>query len=541
MLAVGVVAAAVAVPVLAVLASLATPAPAVWAHLARTQLRELAVNTALLLLGVGTGTLALGTVLAWLVAFHEFPGRRFFEWGLMLPLAMPAYVLGFVTLGLLDYAGPLQSWLRARLGPQVALPDPRSAVGVIAVMTLVFYPYVYALARTAFLGQTPDCLEAARSLGCTGLRAFGRVTLPMARPALASGVTLALMEALADFGTVATFGYRTFTEAIYRVWHGMFDRPAATQLAAALLGLTALLLGLERLSRGRARFVQSGRRRPPARVRLDPLSAAAATAGCLGVLLLAFGLPAAQLGLWAARVVIARGLPEGFPRQVCTSVALAAVAAALVTALALALAYCGRLSHRLAVRLAIRTATLGYALPGAVVAVGVLVPLGWLDRTLADLLERLSGREVGLLLTGSVGALVFGYVVRFLAVGHQAAEASLSAVPVSLDEAARALGARAGRTLREIHLPLVWRGVGAAFALVLVEVMKEMPATLLLRPLGLETLALAVWTRTAESLWEEAAVPALALVGAGLLPVALAIRGLTRAPGTSGTSRSKNT
>jgi iron(III) transport system permease protein len=523
-------AAAVAAPIAVVVASLAAPARDVWVHLLRTQMVELAVNTVVLLLGVGAGVLVVGVGLAWLVATHRFPGRDVFEWALILPLAVPTYVIGFVVLGLLDFAGPLQVALREVLGPDFRLPEVRSGGGVIVVMTLVLYPYVYTLARAAFLEQGPDTLEAARSLGCTGLRAFVRVTLPMARPSIASGVALACMEALADFGTVAIFGYRTFTEAIYRVWHGMFDRLAATQLAVVLLGFAALLLALERRSRGQARYVQVARHAwPLAPVPLDGWRAAAAIGVCVGVLLPAFALPIGQLILWAWRVVATQGVPREFAGQLGHSLWLATVTAAAAGAMAVVLAYAARLERNPAVSVAARFAAMGYALPGSVIASGVLLATGWLDQLLGAALPPGAGLKTRMILTGSAAGLVYAYLVRVLAVGFQTVDAALLAIPVSLDEAARSLGAGTARTLARVHLPLLWRGMGAALALVFVDVMKEMPATVLLRPFGLDTLAIGVWQRTSESLWEEAAVPALAIVVAGLVPVALTIRVLSRA------------
>ena len=455
----------------------------------------------------------------------EFPGRRVFEWALILPLALPAYVIGFVFLGLFEYAGPLQAALRGWFGPGARLPDLRSGWGVALVMTLVYYPYVYTLARTALAEQAPEFLETARGLGRSRTAILFGVTLPLARPALAAGTVLACMEALADFGTVATFSFRTLTEAIYRVWHGMFDRVAATQLAAILLGLAAGLLALERRARGRARFTHGRRRaRPPVRLRLTGIRALGATVLCAGTLGLAFALPVGQLIVWASEAVGRDSVPEAFLQALAQSLALGGGAAILVTAVAVLLAYALRRQPTPLVVAATRLAGLGYALPGAVIAVGVLLPLSGLDRALAAGIELLTGFAPGLLLTGSVAGLLFAYLVRFLAVGSQSVEASLTRIPRSLDEAARSLGARGARTLRAIHLPLARRGLLVAVTLVFIDVMKELPATLLLRPFGLETLAVVIWRRTAESLWVEAAAPALALVLAGLGPVVLAMR-----------------
>jgi iron(III) transport system permease protein len=528
LLAIG-VASVLAAPIAAVLLSLTRPAVDVWAHLWRTQLVELVLNTLALLAGVGAGTLMLGAGLAWLVVHHRFPGRRAFEWALILPLAVPAYVIGFAFLGLFEFSGPVQAFLRARVSPQLALPELRSYWGVVLMMTLVFYPYVYLLARTAFREQGAATVETARSLGHTRRQAFRRVTLPMARPALAAGAAFAMMEALADFGTVSTYGYRTLTEAIYRVWYGMFDRAAAAQLAAVLLLFALGLLSLERASRGRARFTQTHRRGAA----IEPTTlrgwrAGAATAACLAVLALAFLLPVGQLAVWAAEAFRAGRVSRTMPALLATTAVLAATAAALACLLALVLAYAGRLHPTAPVRLSGRFASMGYALPGSVVAVGVLLPLAWLDHTVTPLVERAVGRPLGLLLTGSAVGLIAAYLVRFLAVSYQTVDASLAAIPPSLDDAARSLGTGTGATLRRVHLPLIRGGLGTALILVFVETMKEMPATLLLRPFGLDTLAVDIWERTSEAMWPEAALPALLIVAAGLGPVILAMRWSTR-------------
>jgi iron(III) transport system permease protein len=524
------VAALLAVPSLAVLSSLTVPRLDVWTHLWKTQLVELLVNTLLLLAGVGGATLVLGTALAWLVVGHRFPGCRVFEWALMLPFAMPAYVIGFAFLGLFDFAGPVQTALRRWLGEGLRIPAGGTYWAVVAVMTLVFYPYVYLLARTAFREQGAATLETARSLGRTRLGAFVEVVLPMARPSLVAGVSLAMMEALADFGTVATFGYRTLTEAVYRVWLGMFDRAAATQLASLLLLFALGLIALERSARGRARYVQSQRRGPGVvPVPLRGWRAAAATAACTVVLLLAFGLPAGQLVVWAAGVAGTSGLAAFLP-LLRTTLVLAGLASLAACALALVLAYAGRLHPSPAVRHASQFAAMGYALPGSVIAVGVLVPVAAIDHGLVRALEPIVGAKLGLVLTGSTAALLYAYVVRFLAVGYSTVDASLAKVSRRLDDAARSLGLGVAGTLRRVHLPLVRNGLLTAFVIVFVETMKEMPATLLLRPFGQDTLAVGVWQRTSESLWAEAAVPALAIVAAGLVPVILAIRLGTRRP-----------
>jgi iron(III) transport system permease protein len=518
------IASLVAVPSLAVLASLAHPSREIWAHLWRTQLPELIGNTLALVAGVGVGTLAVGAGLAWLIVMYRFPGRAVLEWALVLPLAVPAYVIGFALLGLFDFSGPVQGALRRWIGPAARLPELRSYWGVVLTMTLVFYPYVYLLARAAFREQGAATLETARSLGRSRMRAFVAVTLPLARPSLVAGVSLAMMEALADFGTVATFGYRTLTEAVYRVWYGMFDRAAAAQLASLLLLLALGLLALERSLRGRARFTQNPRRGPGVTPRaLSGWQAAAAAGAGFAVLGAAFALPLVQLIVWAADAS-GRWRATSFASLLGNTLALAALAAVGTLVLALLLAYATRLSPSAPVRASARMASMGYALPGAVIAVGVLAPLAWLDHVFGHAVAWAFGHPAGLVLTGSTAGLLFAYVVRFLAVSLQTVEASLGKIPSSLDDAARSLGVSVGGTLRRIHLPLMRGGVLTALILVFVETMKEMPATLLLRPFGLDTLAVAVWERTSESLWAEAAAPALAIVAAGLVPVLVLIR-----------------
>jgi len=527
----GAIALAVAVPLLVVGTAWRQPAGAVWRHLWQTQLAELVVNTLGLALAVGAGTLVVGTALAWLVVAYRFPGRRVFEWALVLPLAVPAYVIGFAFLGFFDWGGPAQSALRRAFGEGARLPELRSGWGVALVMTLVFYPYVYLLARSAFREHGLATLEAARSLGHGRRRAFFETVLPMARPSLVAGVSLAMMEALADFGTVSTFSYRTLTEGIYRVWNGMFDRVAATQLASLLLLLAMALLLLERALRGRRRFTQSRSRGSGVEgERLTGWRARAATGACLAVLGLAFVLPVGQLLLWAGEVVGGARAPRNFLGLLASTFALSGGAALSICVLGLILAYAVRLHPSPGARFVAQFSSMGYALPGAVVAVGVLAPVAWLDGLLRDLGQLVLGRPPEWLLTGSAAAVLFAYAVRFLAVGYQTIDAGLVRIPTSFDEAARSLGVRLPATLRRVHLPLLRGGLLTAAILVWVEAMKELPATLLLRPLGWKTLAIEVWELTSESRWAEAALPAVAIVLVGLFPLMLTTHLTSRRP-----------
>jgi iron(III) transport system permease protein len=466
-------------------------------------LPDAVVSTVLLLVGVGTGTLVLGTALALLVSFCDFPGRAWIEWALVLPLAMPGYVFTLFALGTLPAGG-------------TAI---RSPLGAIAIFTLVLYPYVYLLGRAAFLSQSQALLEAARGLGLSSRRALFKVAVPLARPALLGGTALALMEALADFGTVNLLGVHTFTDAIYRVWFIAFDRQAAMQLAALLVSVTLALLVLERLARGRARYHQLAARGDEiSTVRLHGLAAVVATAGPLVLVAVVVAAPLAQLSVWAFGSIRDGLLAPEFALAARNSLLLSLMSALLVSGLALLLAYGLRGSGSRLAAGAVRVATIGYGIPGSVVAVAVIVPLGWLDHRIDDVFG------LGLVLTGTVIGLFAAYVVRFLALAFQAVDTSLLRIPDQLDDAARGLGADRIDVLARVHVPLMRAGLATAALLVFTEVMKELPATLLLRPLGGDTLAIAVWQATSESLFETAALPALLIVLVGLLPVALMIR-----------------
>jgi iron(III) transport system permease protein len=509
----------VATPILVVVSSLVIPSTDIWVHLWETQLAKLIWNTLALMVGVGLGVLVIGTGLAWLVTMYAFPGRAVFQWLLILPLAIPAYVNGFAFLGIFDYTGPVQVWFRSIFGRDVWFPEISSYGGVTLVMTLVLYPYVYMLARTAFREQAVATLEAARSLGAGPITVFWRVALPLARPSVAAGMAFALMEALADFGTVAIFGYSTFTVAIYRVWFGMFDRGAATELASLLMFFTLGLYLMERAERGRARFFQTvSAMRPTKPKQLHGWKAWVASLLAGLVSGVAFVLPVTQLCVWALG---GTEYDRRNPEFLFNTLLMGALTAVLGVTAAVVIGYGVRLSRRRSVRIFARVASMGYALPGSVIAVGVLVPLAFLDHSLDVLLRTTVGISTGLLFTGSIVGLIFAYLVRFLAVSCQTVEASLIKVTPNMDMAGRSLGASKGGVLRRIHLPLIRGGLSAAAILVFVDVMKEMPATLLLRPFGYDTLAIRVWQLTSESLWEAAALPALTIIGAGILPVVM--------------------
>lgn len=507
-------AALVAAPVIAVAATAMEPRWEVWRHLLETRLASLAWNTIRLLVGVAIGAGSLGVLLGWLVAVHRFPGRGFFEWALVLPLAMPAYVYGFVMVAVLDFTGPVQTWMRAALGPGFGLPDVRSYWGVVVTMSLVFYPYVYLLARSAFAERGIALVEAAKSLGQSPRAAFWRLALPLARPALASGLALALMESLADVGTVSVFSYDTFSTAVYRVWFGMQDRTAASQIALLLILFAAALVTAERLARRRAAHTVSDARRTR-RIEVSRSKQLLSTGICAAVLAIAFVLPATMLVVWSARAMRAGSIASTYPSLVGNTLVIAVAAAAITVGAALLLAYAARHFRSSQLRALTAVALLGYAIPGSVVAVGVLLVLTFAD----GIAGAIMGAPPAFLITSSVVALLFAYTVRFVAAAYYPVQAGLARISPAIDESARALGATPRRILREVHAPMLRGSLVAATILVVVEVLKELPATMLIRPFGFETLAVEVWERTNDAMWVEAAPPSLAIVVLGALLV----------------------
>jgi iron(III) transport system permease protein len=510
-------------PLLSIVAGIFSDQRATWQHLIETVLGSYIFNSLGLALGVGLGVAVLGTIAAGLVTLCQFPGRKFWQWALLLPMAAPAYILAYTYTEFLEYYGPVQSLLRRLFGWQNAqeywFPAIRSLPGAIVLMTLVLYPYVYLLARSAFINQANATLEASRSLGCKPLESFIKVALPMARPAIVSGLSLALMETLNDYGTVEYFSVPTFTTGIFRTWFALGERRAAIQLAALLLGLIAVLLAIEKKSRQRARFYQNtSPKGSTVTYRLNPLQSTFAIFFCALPVLLGFVIPTGLLVL----LLGAAGDGVGGTGQFVThSLVLAAAAAAGILGIGVILAYAERLRSTRFSRLTTGVATLGYAMPGAVIAVGTMVPLGQLDNAIDGMMRSHFGISTGLLLSGTAVALVFAYVVRFLTVGFGAIESSLGNIKPSLDDAARSLGRTQAATLWQVHLPLMRSGLITAVILVLVDVMKELPVTLIMRPQNFDTLAVRVYNLASDERLSEAALPALAIVMVGLVPVGL--------------------
>lgn len=525
------VAALVLLPISVLLLSWAEIDREIWSHLWETQMARLLGNTLVLVAGVGVGVTVLGVSLAWLTSLCEFPGRRWLDWALMLPFAVPAYVLAFVFVGLLDFSGPVQTLLREGFGSGLRLPRVRSTGGVITVLVLVFYPYVYLLARTAFLAQGRGLMEAARVLGLSPLAAFWRVALPMARPAIGAGLALAIMETLADFGTVSVFNFDTFTTAVYKTWYGFYSLSSATQLASLLLLFVMLVLLGERYSRGRS-GVPNERPRGAALYRLRGWKAFAASAWCLLVFACAFVIPVLQLLVW----VWQKGrfdLDERYWGLILHSLYLGGFAAVLTVAVALLLAFARRLSPTPAVRSAVGISNLGYALPGSVLAVAIMLAFSWLDNHAVIPASSALGGAGKPLLLGSLGALLVAYLIRFMAVAYNPLEGALARIRPSLPEASRSLGVGGAGLFFRVYLPLLLPGALSAALLVFVDVLKEMPATLLMRPFGWDTLAVRVFEMTSEGEWARAALPALTLVLVGLFPVIGLIRRSARQSGSS--------
>ena len=526
------VAALVAVPLAAIAYRALDPTDDTWAHLAATVLPVYVSNTLWLVLGVGAGVVVIGSSTAWLVTMYRFPGRRVLSWALLLPLAVPSYVLAFVVTDQLEYAGPVQGALREAFGWTSArdywFPEIRSLGGAVIVLSLVLYPYVYLLARAAFIEQSFCVFEASRTLGRGPARSFFSVALPMARPGVAVGAALALMETLNEFGTVDFFAVPTFTAGIFDVWLNMDSPAGASQLAIALVVFTLTLLAIERQARNRGRVhATTTRVRKLPEYALSGGAGAAAFAWCALPVLLGFGLPAGVLAAYAIEFHEA-ALAREYLAFAGNSLRLAAAAAVFTTALGLVLAYGVRLSRRPGMRGMAEAATAGYAVPGAVLAIGLLYPLGVFDNAVDGFSRDLFGFSTGLLLSGTVAGLVLGYSARFLSLSYRTLDAGLERVTPTMDGASRTLGAGPGATLRRVHLPLIRPSLLVAALLVFVDTMKELPLTLLMRPFDFETLATFVYQLASDELLEECALGALTIVAAGVLPLAVMSRTITR-------------
>ncbi len=522
----------IASPVFVVVAHIFVPTGEIWTHLANTVLSEYVYNSVVLLLGVGFGTLVIGTGCAWLVTMCEFPGRKIFEWALLLPLAVPAYVIAYTYTGLMDYAGPVQELLREIFGwtsrRDYWFPQIRSLWGATSMFTLVLYPYVYMLSRAAFLEQSICVLEVSRTLGRGPWAAFKDVAFPLARPAIAAGSALALMETLNDFGTVHFFAVDTFTTGIYRTWFGMGEPAAAAQLGSCLLIFIVSLIALERYSRGKAAYHHTTvRYRALRKLEIGTVQQLICFISCFLPVFLGFVLPAGILLVWALETT-EWWMTFRFWEFALNSFILALVAAFLAVALAVLMAYGARLMPSFLTKFAVRAASIGYAVPGSVLAVGIMLPFAWTDNLIDAWARETLGFSTGLILSGTIVAVVFAYVVRFLSVSFNAIEAGLGKITKNMDCAARTLGHGPGETLRKVHLPLIRASMFSAGILVFVDVMKELPATMIMRPFNFTTLAVRAFELASDEQLAEASSAALAIVLVGIIPVIMISRTIAK-------------
>ncbi|MCR9212513.1 MAG: iron ABC transporter permease [Proteobacteria bacterium] len=529
-----VVAAVIALPVLVIFGFIFVPTGDIWSHLASTVLPVYLTNTLLLGLGVSVLVLMMGVGSAWLVTMCNFPGRRIFTWALFLPLAMPAYIIAYTYTGMLEYAGPIQTFLRDTFDwtrQDYWFPPIRSLGGAISMLGLVLYPYVYLVSRAAFLEQSICALEVGRTLGRGPWRVFFSVALPLARPAIVTGLALALMETLSDFGTVQYFAVDTFTTGIYRTWFGLVEPAAAAQLAAILMVFVFILILLERMNRGSKKYHHTtGRYQQITRYSLAPGQKALAFLGCLFPVLFGFLLPTGWL-IKESFSDIEQAFDRHFPVLVLSSVSVAALAAILSLCIALMLIYGLRQdghTPQKAKLFSVRVASMGYAIPGPVLAVGILLPFGFIDNSIDHWMRETFNVSTGLILSGTLVALLFAYVVRFLAVALNTVEASVETITPNMDRAAKTMGVTGLKALFRVHIPIISGSLMTAAILVFVDVMKELPATLVLRPFGFDTLAVRAYEMATDEQLAAAAAPSLAIVVVGILPVIILSRAIAK-------------
>jgi iron(III) transport system permease protein len=524
----------VAAPLVALLAIALQGDAAILGHVGRNVLPVALLETGLLLAGIGLLTCVVGVGAAWLVVAYDFPGRRLLAPALMLPLAVPTYLVAYAYVEVLDPLGPVQAawrWIWGyRSRAEYSFPEIRSLPGAILLMSFVLYPYLYMSARALFAQQSASLLEVGRTLGARPFALFRHVALPMARPAVALGLSLVLLEALNDIGASEYLGVRTLSVSIYTTWLNRGSLPGAAQIAVAMLAVVAVILVLERQARGRRGFSSSLKRpRPVAPLRLVGWRGAAATAACALPVVLGFGIPAGLLAVEAGERLLRGQIDPDLPRRLGATVTLAGLSSLLIVLLGTLIAVAVRLVPRQRVLALARVASLGYAVPGTVLAVGLLWPLAGFDNLFADAWKSITGHAPGLLLMGSGAAIVIAYAARFLGIAIGGVESGFARISPRMDDAARALGHRPPQLLREVHLPLLRPALASAALLVFVDAAKELPATLLLRPLNLETLATAVYADAARGSFEDGSLAALLIVAVGLVPVILAARTTTTA------------
>ena len=517
-----IVACGVLLPLLVIVSFVLQPESEIWQHIVDTLLIGLLKNTFVLCAGVLVGTFLIGVGSAWLTAVCEFPGRSFFNWALVLPLAVPTYVLAFVFIGLLDFSGPVQTLLREQFDLSSGLfPNIRSAGGVIIVMSLALFPYVYLLARNAFQTQGKSVLEVCQALGHSPVKAFFKAALPMARPWIAGGLMLVLMETLADFGAVSIFNYDTFTTGIYKAWFGFFSVSAAAQLSSVLLVFVFLIIVVEQRMRNKMQYHQVGKMSLAAnRLKLEGWKKWVACILLLSIVLVAFVIPCLQLIVWSIASISAE-LDSRYIGLLFRSLLFSSMAATLITTLGLMLAYIQRQHTDPLTKWIIRLSTMGYALPGTILAVGIVIIVNWADKPMVWVFREILGIDLVSVFNGTIITVLFAYTVRFLTAGFNTINNSMLRITRNMDEAANLMGITGITLLKRVHIPILRNGLFIAAMLVFVDVMKEMPITMMTRPFGWDTLAVKVFELTSEGEWQRAALPSITLVAAGLVPLML--------------------
>ena len=527
----GFIALLVSIPILSVLSSFFISSGEIWSHLASTVLSSYVINSLILIVGVSTGVILIGVSLAWVITMCSFPGQKYFEWAAVLPFSIPAYLLAYIYTDFLGIAGTFQSFLRGNFGLEIGdyfFPEIRSVWGAVLIMTLAFYPYVYMLARSAFLNQSTSLFEASRIMGYSSTQSFYKVALPLARPGIAAGLALALMETLNDFGTVQYFGVQTFTTGIYRTWFGLGERPAAAQLAGFLLLFIIVLLIVERWSRSKIKdqVNVTARFKRIQKFELNGAKKYAAIVLCSIPVILGFILPVVLLILMFLNNL--DSVNTRFIIYALNTLSVAAIAGVITVSLALLMAYSSRLNPTKLIRGLNQFGALGYAIPGSVIAVGILIPFGWLDNTIDSFARSNFETSTGLLLSGTLFAMIFAYVVRFLSVSYNGIHSSLQKISSNVDEASRGMGYNFTQILRKIHIPILSGSLVSAFLLVFVDVMKELPATIIIRPFNFDTLAVQVYRLASDERLGESSGAALAIVLVGIIPVILLSKTITK-------------
>jgi iron(III) transport system permease protein len=514
----------ISIPIVVVLSYLFLAPTATWFHIVETLLLKYTLNTLILLVGTGLFTLFFGVFTAWITSMYRFPGHKFFGWGLILPLSLPAYIAAYTYAGMLDYTSPLYTFFRNSLGietGQFLFFNIMSIGGVIFILSMVLYPYIFLITRTFFLQQSSRLLEASASLGYSPSQTFRKVALPMARPAIVAGLALVFMEVLNEYGAVKYYGVETFTIGIFQAWFSFGDAGSAMKLSAILMIFVLLLLSIERLQRGRSRFeMMNNSFSPPKKYRLKGVKAALAVILCLIPFLLGFLIPVFQLAWWSI-LTAGKIIDLSFINLVGNSFLLALSASAIVVVLSLFIAYTIRIFNTGAMRSIGKIATLGYSIPGAVIAVGIMIPFAFADGKLNEWLGAWFGFTPGLILSGTILAVVFGYTVRFFAVGFNTVESGFERISRNLDEASRSLGKSSFSTLFSVNLPLLKGALLSAAILVFIDVLKELPLTLILRPFNFDTLAINAFQYASDERIAESSSAALIIIATGILPVFL--------------------